>query len=221
MRFASGACQAGTPVVARPGRVRLVVVDPTAPGPVPAYTVAVTPSLPARRSRAPVRPRLLAALAAFAALAVATGCTVGGPPATPPIVPGSTGAPREVNVVLKDWLFLPDPVDVVPGETVILHVINGGLEVHELVIGDQAVQDAWEAAEGAAANPPPGPTPVVSVAPEQAGVRVVVPSGKLVDVVWTVPSEASEVEALVFGCHIPGHWARGMRADVRVAAERR
>ena len=54
---------------------------------------------------------------------------------------------REVNIVMKDWIFLPDPVDVVPGETVLLHVVNGGLEVHELVIGDQRVQDAWEAAE--------------------------------------------------------------------------
>ena len=39
----------------------------------------------------------------------------------------------EVNIVMKDWIFLPDPVDVVPGETVLLHVVNGGLEVHELV----------------------------------------------------------------------------------------
>lgn len=157
---------------------------------------------------------------ALVALMAATGCEVGAAPATPPIVPGSPGAPREVNLVLKDWVFLPDPVDVVPGETVVLHVINGGLDVHELVIGDQAVQDAWEAAEGAAANPPPGPTPVVSVPPDRAGVRLVVPSGRLIDLVWTVPSEASAVEALVFGCHIPGHWARGMRAELRIVTPR-
>jgi uncharacterized cupredoxin-like copper-binding protein len=122
-----------------------------------------------------------------------------------------------VNVVLKDWLFLPDPVDVVPGETVLLHVVNGGLEIHELVVGDQAVQDAWEAAEGAAADPPPGPTPVVSVDPALAGLRVVVPSGQRVDVVWTVPTEVVAVRDLLLGCHIPGHWAKGMRATLRVA----
>src|SRR5215213_10086859 len=99
-------------------------------------------------------------------IAVVAGCGIGSPGATPPVRPGSSATPREVNIVLKDWVFLPDPVDVVPGETALLHVVNGGLEVHELVLGDQAVQDAWEAAEGAAANPPPGPTPVVSVAPE-------------------------------------------------------
>ncbi len=146
-----------------------------------------------------------------------SGCDVGAAPATPPIVAGSSTAPREVNVVLKDWLFLPDPVDVVPGETVVLHVINGGLEIHELVIGDAAVQDAWEIAEAAAADPPPGPTPVVSVPADRAGIRVVVTSGRRVDLTWTVPSTADLVGRLIFGCHIPGHWAKGMHAALRVA----
>ncbi|HUP54749.1 MAG TPA: hypothetical protein VM408_04515 [Methylomirabilota bacterium] len=147
----------------------------------------------------------------------AVGCDAGPAPATPPIVAGSSGAPREVNVVLKDWVVLPDPVDVVPGETVLLHVVNGGLEVHELVIGDQLVQDAWEAAEGAAANPPPGPTPAVSVAPGSDGVRVVVPSGRRADLLWTVPTDPAAVGTLLLGCHIPGHWAKGMRGTLRIA----
>jgi uncharacterized cupredoxin-like copper-binding protein len=146
----------------------------------------------------------------------AAGCDAGAAPPTPPIRAGSSSAPREVSVVLKDWVFLPDPVDLVPGETVLLHVINGGLDIHELVIGDQAVQDAWELAEAAHADPPPGPTPVVSVAPEQAGIRVVVASGQRIDLTWTVPG-AAETGRLILGCHIPGHWAKGMRAAVRVA----
>jgi uncharacterized cupredoxin-like copper-binding protein len=144
-------------------------------------------------------------------------CEAGARPATPPITPGSSSAAREVNIVLKDWIFLPDPVDVVPGETVLLHVVNGGLEIHELVIGDQAVQDAWEAAELTTVGAPPGPTPVVSVPPGLAGIRVVVPSGQRVDVMWAVPSSPAEVSGLLLGCHIPGHWEKGMRADVVVA----
>jgi uncharacterized cupredoxin-like copper-binding protein len=145
-------------------------------------------------------------------------CAIGGPAGpTPPIRPGSSAAPRELNVVLKDWVFLPDPVDVVPGETVLLHVVNGGLEIHELVIGDSAVQDAWEAAEAAAANPPPGPTPVVTVPDGREGIRVVVASGGRVDLTWNVPATAASVRALVLGCHIPGHWEKGMRATLRVA----
>ena len=64
---------------------------------------------------------------------------------------------------------MPDPVDLVPGETVLFHFVNGGLEIHEAVIGDAAVQDAWEAAEAATVGHPPGPTPVVSVPPAVAG----------------------------------------------------
>jgi uncharacterized cupredoxin-like copper-binding protein len=155
---------------------------------------------------------------AIAAFSLASaGCDVGAPPAKAPVMPGSSAAPREVNIVLKDWVFLPDPIDVVPGETVLLHVVNGGLEIHEVVVGDQAVQDAWEAAEAAAADPPPGPTPVVSVRPDVAGLRIVVASGRRVDATWTVPSDRAAVSALLIGCHIPGHWAKGMRASLRIA----
>jgi len=122
---------------------------------------------------------------------------------------------------MKDWIFLPDPVDVVPVETVRLHVVNGGLEIHELVIGDAAVQDAWEAAELATINAPPGPTPIVSVPPAVAGIRVVVPSGQRVDVTWQVPVSAPDVDRLLLGCHIPSHWQKGMRARVVVAGEPR
>ncbi len=107
-----------------------------------------------------------------------------------------------------------------PGETVLLHVINGGLVVHEAIIGDQSVQDAWEVAEAAAASPPPGPTPVVSVPPGVSGIRIVVASGQRVDLAWTVPSGVASpgAPAWIVGCHIPGHWERGMQIPVRWSA---
>jgi uncharacterized cupredoxin-like copper-binding protein len=145
-------------------------------------------------------------------LVVAAACEPGPPPATPPIVPGTAAAPREVNLIARDYVFVPETLDVVPGETVRLHVINGGLDVHEAIIGDASVQDAWEVAEAAVAGAPPGPTPLVSVAPELAGLRIVVGSGERVDVDWTVPDAT---EPLAVGCHIPGHWERGMRIPVR------
>ena len=147
-----------------------------------------------------------------AVLLAASACSPDTPPATPPIVAGTVDAPREVNLIARDYVFLPATLDVVPGETIVLHVINGGLVVHEAVIGDTRVQDAWEAAESVAANPPPGPTPLVSVPPDVAGLRVVVESGKRADVTWTVPSST---EPLTVGCHIPGHWAEGMHIPVR------
>jgi uncharacterized cupredoxin-like copper-binding protein len=159
-------------------------------------------------------------LAAFAAAFLIAACEPGLVPATPPISPGSVAAPREVNIIAKDWRFLPDPVDFVPGETVLLHIVNAGLDIHEVVIGNADVQDAWEAAEAAVAEHPPGPTPAVSVAPDLAGLRVVVASGQRVDVTWTVPADApadgASAAALVIGCHIPGHWAKGMVVPVRI-----
>jgi uncharacterized cupredoxin-like copper-binding protein len=155
-------------------------------------------------------------LAAVLALGL-SACAGAGPFVTQPVVPGSSSAPREVNLIARDYVFAPDALQLVPGETVLLHVINGGLEVHEAVIGDALVQDAWEAAEAATAGRPPGPTPVVSVPPDVAGLRVVVKSGERVDVVWTVPPSAGG-GSWVVGCHIPGHWSRGMQIPVRWSA---
>jgi hypothetical protein len=158
--------------------------------------------------------RRLSAVALLAGLAAAAviGCADASVPATPAITPGTGLAPRQVNVILKDYVFVPGIVDLVPGETVTLNVVNGGLDVHELVLGPQAVQDAWEAAEEPAANPPPGPTPLVSVPPGLEGLRVVVGSGDTETVTYEVPDDAAE--QLLLGCHISDHWERGMAGAV-------
>jgi uncharacterized cupredoxin-like copper-binding protein len=162
-----------------------------------------------------LRPVIRRTFAILIGLVVA-GCEAGPPGATPAITPGTSATPREVNIIAKDWIFLPDSVDVVPGEMVVIHVVNGGLEIHEAVIGDAAVQDAWEVAEAATAGSPPGPTPLVSVPPGVSGLRVVVASGQRMDVIWHVP--ASGGPGLVVGCHIPGHWAKGMVVPIVLAS---
>lgn len=163
------------------------------------------------------RPRHLAVACLIALAVAASACDAGPAPATPPIVAGERGAPRELNLIAKDYSFLPSTLDLVPGETVLLHVINGGLEIHEAIIGDAGVQDAWERAEAALAGAPPGPTPLVSVAPDVSGLRIVVRSGERVDVTWTVPSSdtGGGPPPFIVGCHIPGHWERGMQVPVR------
>jgi uncharacterized cupredoxin-like copper-binding protein len=167
------------------------------------------------------RDRLARAILVVTVAIVFGACEAGPAPATPPVVPGGSQAPREVNLIAKDYSFLPATLDVVPGETVLLHVINGGLEIHEAIIGDAAVQEAWEQAEAAVAGAPPGPTPVVTVPDDVQGLRIVVRSGERVDVVWTVPAGAATPDGsaatLIVGCHIPGHWERGMWIPVRWA----
>ncbi len=164
---------------------------------------------------------MVAAVALGASVALtALACEPGPPPVTPSPIAGTPETPREVNLIAKDYSFLPETLDLFPGETVLFHVINGGLEIHEAVIGDTAVQDAWEAAEAAHEGAPPGPTPVVTVPPEVSGLRVVVRSGERVDVHWTVPDAAPGASAAapgdwIVGCHIPGHLAKGMLIPVR------
>ena len=148
------------------------------------------------------------------ALSLVVGACADAPVATPPITPGTGGTPREVNVIAHEYAFVPEVVDLVPGETVRLHVINSGLEIHEAVIGDGAAQVAWEDAEAAVAEHPPGPTPLVEDPPGFDGVRVVVGSGERVDTVWTVPADAAATAWFV-GCHIPGHFSKGMVVPVR------
>lgn len=161
---------------------------------------------------ASVRFRPLLASAILASLVA--GCALGDAPPTPPITPGTSTAPREVNVILKDYQFIPSVVELVPGETVLFHFINGGLEIHEAIIGDMPTQMAWEVAEAAHADPPPGPTPVVTVPAGMEGFRVVVASGERKDVRWTVPSGIPS--PLILGCHVPGHWAKGMQVAIRL-----
>jgi len=183
---------------------------------------ATTPALPAAargsRRRGPLTLQRLAGLTlASAALAgAAIACSGPAPTGTPPITPGTSAGPRSVNIVMRDYTYSPTVVDLVPGETVVLHVINGGLEVHEAALGDMPAQLAWESAEAATVGAPPGPTPFVSPPPGFDGTRVVAASGQLVDVVWTVPLNAATAPSGWFvGCHIPGHWAKGMVVPVR------
>ena len=155
------------------------------------------------------------ALAVLVPLALfgAAGCAPVPAGPTPIPTPGTPAHPREVNIIAREYTFDPSTVEFVRGETVLLHVVNAGLDIHEVVIGDTTTQDAWEVAEAAVAGAPPGPTPVVSVPPDRAGLRIVVSSGQRMDALWTVP--ATDVPALIVGCHIPGHWARGMQVPVR------
>ncbi len=160
-----------------------------------------------------------AGLVVLAGLVVA-GCGAGSATPTPPIEPGTSGAPRELNLIMRDYAYVPLTVDLVPGETVKLNVINGGLVIHEAIFGDMDSQLAWEEAELVTIDAPPGPTPFVPDPTGFDGVRVVAGSGELLDVTWTVPADAaSDPTGWFVGCHIPGHWAKGMVVPVRFVDE--
>lgn len=159
----------------------------------------------------PLRTLLLVGLA----LATAAACAGSAAAPSGPLMPGSADAPREVNVILRDYLFEPTPIRIVRGETVRFNIVNGGLLPHEFVLGGATVQAAWASAEAIAtpdvftATPPP-----VSLPPELAGLRVYLTSGQSGSVVFRVPEEGE----LLLACHIPGHVEKGMVGAVEYVA---
>ena len=167
----------------------------------------------ARVSRAPVV--VLIVFVAVAIVLVLIGAQRPGEP--PPEVEvaraGTPDAPRDVNVIMRDYRFDPTPVVLVPGETVRLRILNGGLVEHELTLGDEAVQAAWARADAAVTPTAPFATPPpASVPPGTGGLRVLLASGAQHDVLYTVPE--SGTVALV--CHLPGHVERGMTGAVEL-----
>ena len=167
---------------------------------------------PARRiSRAP----LIVAIAglALAGMLVYLGAKLAAVPAASPDLsrPGTAAQPRDVNVIMRDYVFNPTPLYLVAGETVTLRVINGGMLNHELVLGDQAVQLAWAQANAAAS--PAGPLsspPRASVAPGTDGVEVLLGPGQSAALTYSVPVG----QRLELVCHLPGHVERGMVGSV-------
>jgi len=71
---------------------------------------------------------------------------------------------------------------------------------HEFILGDDEVQRVHE--EGTEAHHPARPGEM-SVAPGETSVTI-----------YTFPTVPT---TLLLGCHLPGHYGYGMRADVRVA----
>jgi len=146
---------------------------------------------------------------------VVLGAELAGRPAQPQQIaqPGTVDSPRDVNVIMRDYVFNPTPLYLVAGETVRFNIINGGLVEHEFVLGDAAVQAAWRDADGAATPPAPFATAApASVPPSVGGLRVVLPSGASTSVLYNVPAD----DGLALLCHLPGHVEQGMVAEVIV-----
>lgn len=131
-----------------------------------------------------------------AAAITAAGYTV---PERSDAVAGALG-PEAVTVVLdvKHSAFDPDTLRVVAGTTVRFVVVNRDPIHHELIVGPPEVHKRH--ADGTEAFHPPVPGEV-SVAPLERAVTT-----------YTF-DEPGTVE---MACHLPGHYAYGMRGTVEV-----
>jgi P-type Cu+ transporter len=123
----------------------------------------------------------------------------------PAAVAGTLVPDRTVAIEATDQLrFVPDSITVRAGETVAFRVTNGGTVDHEFVVGDAAVQLAHEQEMAQAGGSSP-------MADEQAYV-VSVPAGKSATLVYRFEKPGT----LLYGCHLAGHYAAGMRGTITV-----
>ncbi len=136
-------------------------------------------------------------------------------PLPPPAVasPGTSAAPRPINVIMRDYLYDPRPIVLLRGETVRITIFDAGLLPHEFTLGDAAVQAAWDAADASATPPAPFTTaPPASAPAATGGLRMVLPPGGQATVDYTVPV-AGEVQLL---CHLSDHIRLGMIGQIEL-----
>lgn len=162
-------------------------------------------------SRAPVYVTIGALALALTLVFVAASAALKTAPPPPIARAGTVAAPRDVTVIMREYAFAPAPLALIPGETVRLTVLNGGMVPHELVLGDGAIQAAWSAADAAATPPAAFATaPAASVPIGSGGLRVLLESGAQAVVTYLVPADGP----LSLACHLTDHLERGMLADI-------
>jgi uncharacterized cupredoxin-like copper-binding protein len=138
-------------------------------------------------------PRVRRRLAAFIALAAAAGAAF-----TSCSPAAAEGGARTVHVRIHYSRFELASFRFSPGETVTFVVENTDPIDHEFILGDEAVQLAHERGTEAFHPPRPG--------------EMTVPAGERATTTFTFGGPGE----LLLGCHLPGHYAYGMRGLVRI-----
>jgi uncharacterized cupredoxin-like copper-binding protein len=178
----------------------------------------------------------LAALLAGVAL-LAAACSLPEPvgggrsPDRGDLAPPSTAAPRAarrkpgptwatdapVKVVMNDrFRYRPAAIMVRAGRRVTFAVTNAGKLPHEFILGDRATQLDHERQMQAATTATGHVHDHAAHGPPAAGALTVSP-GQTRRLTWTF----DEPGVVLYGCHVLGHWAAGMKGTIVVVAPNR
>ena len=138
-----------------------------------------------------------ASLAAVLLATAVTGCSADGE--APP-----SGEPRLIELkMVEPFGYDPPVVEVRQGETVHFVVRNPTPIDHEMFIGVEAEQDAHEVVHQ-------GGPPQADVEHFGYGIHVVARGTGTLDYTF------SELEDVLIGCHVPGHYVAGHVAAIHV-----
>ena len=111
---------------------------------------------------------------------------------------------KRIEILINHSRFEPSSVSVDAGEEVTFVVVNRDPIAHEFIVGDGRIQRVHE--EGTEAHHDDIPTEI-SV-PAMATVSTTIEfarDGRLV-----------QADPLLFGCHLPGHYAFGMKGTIEI-----
>lgn len=126
---------------------------------------------------------------------------------------------RTIEITMVDIAFEPTTVTVPAGEAITFVFVNDGAVVHEAVFGNEAVQEDHEAEMAEMGGMEMDDSDMDGSNDGDGAHSEDVPSISL------EPGATGEIEVtfdtgdeMIIGCHVPGHWAAGMRVDVDVEA---
>jgi uncharacterized cupredoxin-like copper-binding protein len=114
------------------------------------------------------------------------------------LVTPTGAAPRTVEITMRHSKFLPAQFVVRRGTTLRFVITNDDPIDHELIVGDEAVQQRHENGTDPKHGAIPG--------------EVTVHAGTTAETTYTF----SRPGVMLIGCHAPGHYAYGMRGRVIV-----
>ena len=115
----------------------------------------------------------------------------------------ASGADRVVRITTSDQLrFDPSKVNVPTGATVTFEVTNASQAAHEFVLGDASYQDDHEMSMGQMSG---------SLPPDEPNALALQP-GETKSITWTFTDHGK----VLYGCHVPGHYAAGMVGSIAV-----
>lgn len=119
--------------------------------------------------------------------------------------PGRVLQPSQIiKITANDQMrFLPEVVTVQADETIVFEVTNAGVIPHEFVIGDVHVQEGHVKAMEASGDHG-----------DRASYALTIPPGETASLTYTFDKPG----ALFYGCHVPGHYAAGMKGTISITA---
>ena len=126
--------------------------------------------------------------------------------------PGPVRAPAApVRVVMNDrFRYRPSSIVVRAGRRVTFAVTNAGKLPHEFILGDRATQLDHE--RQMQAMPADGGHMHAHAHGADDGAGLTVPPGQTRRLTWTFHDPG----VVLYGCHVLGHWAAGMRGTILV-----